>query len=84
MSIGRYDDLQGFHRFVEGRLSGLGEMPTPEECLAKWHAPRLSEKTLSEHVQAVREAFDDIEAGDVGEPADVFLDRFRRENGVLA
>lgn len=73
------NELESFHRFLGDQLARGGSMPTPEECLDLWRAQRVSEDGLDAEAEAeaIREAIEDMRAGDVGQPLREFLDEFR-------
>jgi hypothetical protein len=70
-------ELESFHRFLGDRLAH-GELAlTPEECLDLWRAQNPSEEDIEADTLAIREALDDMQAGDRGQPLQEFLTEFR-------
>lgn len=70
-------ELESFHRFLVDRLSHGDSMLSPEECLDLWRAQNPPEHESESDVEAIREAIDDMRAGDVGQPLQEFLAGFR-------
>ncbi len=73
------NELDSFHRFLGEQLASEGPALTPEECLALWRAQHPLDDELSASTRAIREALDDMEAGDTGQPLDIFLSEFRTD-----
>jgi hypothetical protein len=57
-------------------------MLSPEECLELWRAQNPSEDQFEAEAQAIREAIDDMRAGDVGQPLREFLMEFRAQKRI--
>jgi hypothetical protein len=79
MAIDRINDLFAFKSFIEEQLSSGGSCLTLDEALARWEDENQSAEDRSATVEAVREALDDMRAGDVGTPAREFLADLRRK-----
>lgn len=67
MPVDRINDLRAFRDFADARLSAEGVEPTLQEALALWEAENTRDER-AETVKAIREALDDMRAGDVGTP----------------
>ncbi|MHB1560868.1 MAG: hypothetical protein ACYC61_25725 [Isosphaeraceae bacterium] len=71
------NELESFHRFLADQLSPGDSMLSPEECLDLWRARNPPEHPSEAEVEAIREAIDDMRAGDAGQPVREFLGGFR-------
>ncbi len=71
------NELESFYRFLADQLSRGGSMLSPEECLDLWRARNPREHPSEAEVEAIREAIDDMRAGDAGQPLRDFLAEFR-------
>lgn len=70
-------ELESFHRFLGDQLVHGESLLTPEECLELWRARNPTDATIEADIRAVREAIDDMEAGDCGQPLRDFLTESR-------
>ena len=84
MIIDRRDDLKAFHEFVREQLANGGATLTPAETLALWELQHPSNEERAATVEALREALDDMRAGDTGIPARDFLAELRRKYNLPA
>ena len=71
------NELESFHRFLADQLSYGDSMLSPEECLDLWRAQNPPEHESEAEVEAIREAIDDMRAGDAGQPLREFLAELR-------
>jgi hypothetical protein len=76
-------ELEAFHQFLGEQLASGGSSLSPEECLELRRAQNPTGEQLSESVQALQEALDDMEASDVGQPLELFLAGVRQRNKPL-
>ena len=67
------NELEAFHRFLGEQLANGDSGLTPEECVDLWRARNPAYDELYSDVQAVKDALDDMEAGDYGIPLQDFL-----------
>ena len=67
------NELEAFHRFLADQITNGGPALTPEDCLELWRAQNPHDEEFRADVQAVKEALDDMEGGDVGMPLAEFL-----------
>ena len=78
------NELDSFCSF----LDGLRQEPTvemsPEEALAEWRAQQMSPQEFQESVQALREAIQDMEAGDKGVSFDEIVAAMRHKYNLSA
>jgi hypothetical protein len=79
MNSERRDDLTAFHHFVGEQLANGGASLSPAETLDLWEIQQVSDDDRTATVEALREALDDMRAGDTGIPADDFLAELRRK-----
>lgn len=79
MFTDRVNDPRAFHEFLGTKLSNEGETLTLDDCLGLWDAENQSDAERVETVQALREALDDVEAGDTGQPVPEVVDELRRK-----
>jgi hypothetical protein len=84
MATERINDLIAFKSFIEEELSSGGAGLTLDEALARWECENQTDHERTESVEAVREALDDMRAGDMGTPAREFLAELRRKYHLLA
>jgi hypothetical protein len=81
MATRQDNELARFHDFVGQQLAGGGKL-SPEEALDLWRAAHPQSEEFRESVQAVKDALDDMDAGDTGEPFDEFMRELRRSRGL--
>ena len=67
MSAERTNDIRAFKNFIDDQLTG-GALPTVDELLARWDSENETTEVQDATVQALREALDDMDAGDTGIP----------------
>jgi hypothetical protein len=70
-------ELESFHRFLGDQLAHGDLALTPEECLDLWRAQHPPDEDVEADTLAIREALDDMKAGDRGQPLNQFLTEFR-------
>jgi hypothetical protein len=75
-------DLADFHSFLGDMLKCRDRALSPEEVLQLWRAEHPVTKDFEETVEALREALDDLEAGEVGRPFAEFDAEFRAEHNL--
>jgi hypothetical protein len=80
MSTEAHQELQSFHQFVGEQLNAGESCLSPEEALEAWRLQNRSPEEYAEDVQAVREALADMEDGDTGTPAEIYLAEFRKRH----
>jgi hypothetical protein len=79
MAANRRDDLMAFRDFVNKQLADGGANLSPDECLALWDLENESDQERADTVQAVREALEQMRAGNTGVPLREALDELRRK-----
>jgi hypothetical protein len=79
MATDRSNDLRAFKLFIEAKLSNGGGDLTVDDALSLWDIETQPASAREANVQAIREALDDMHAGDTGMPADEFLADVRRK-----
>ena len=82
MATGRANNLRAFREFLDAKLSNGGGELTPEECLELWGVENEGTQERAATVQAVREALDDMRAGDTGIPARGAIAEIRRKHSL--
>jgi hypothetical protein len=82
MSTDAQFELRGFHEFVGHKLADGETTLSPEEVLDQWRAAHRSDAEMAEDVAAVREALDDMAAGDIGATLAEFDRDFRQRHGL--
>jgi hypothetical protein len=81
MKTATANELQAFHRFVGEKLGSTPADLSPEEVLGEWRILHPCPDELSASVAAVRNALDDMAAGDPGRPvAEVIAGLRKRHN----
>lgn len=75
-------DLASFHQFIGERLKEGDFDLSPEEALDIWRSEHPLPEDFEETVEALREALEDMDAGDVGIPAEQFFREFREAHGL--
>jgi hypothetical protein len=73
MSIDSNAELRSFGAYIAELIESGKEVVSPEDALARWRMQNLSPEEFDEEVAAIREALDDMEAGDKGRPMEEFL-----------
>lgn len=67
------EQLDNFHQFAARQLDNGGSELSLEQLLDLWRAENPTPDERSENVAAIQQALDDMDAGDVGEPADAVI-----------
>jgi hypothetical protein len=81
MATKRFNDLRAFRDFLNAKLSNAGNSLTLDECLDLWDIENQTDEERDDTIRAVREALDDMRAGDTGVPArEVIADLRRKHN----
>jgi hypothetical protein len=75
-------DLTGFHAFVGEQLKQGKLGLSPEEALDIWRTDHPLPEDFEETVEALREALDDLKAGDLGRPFEEFDVEFRARHNI--
>lgn len=75
-------EVESFRRSLGDQLAHGDSMLTPEECLDPWRAQDPSGQELEAETEAIREAIDDMKAGEAGQPLHEFLAEFRAEKRI--
>ena len=76
MSVTR-EQLDSFHRFAARQLDNGGSELSLEQLLDLWRIENPAPDERSESVAAIQQALNDMDAGDVGEPADAVIQEVR-------
>jgi hypothetical protein len=71
------NELEAFHQFISDKLADGGSLLTPEECVDLWRAQNPADEELRAGAAAIKEALDDLEAGDLGVPFSEFMAEFK-------
>ncbi len=82
MAAGAFDDARAFRDFLDAKLSDVGVGLSLQEALGLWEYETLADEDRSESARAIQEALDDMHAGDVGTPAEDFVQELRRRHGL--
>lgn len=82
MATERANDLRAFRDLLDAKLSNGGGDLTLEECLELWEVENEGPQERAATVQAVREALDDMRAGDTGLPARDAIAEIRRRHSL--
>ncbi len=82
MATERANDLRAFKGFIDEQLSNGGTDLTLDEALARWEYENAPEEEREETIRAVREALDDMRAGDTGIPASEAIAALRRKHNL--
>ena len=78
------DDLEAFHAFVGEQIANGGTSLTPAEALNVWEILHPSDTERAATVEALKEALEDMRAGDIGIPAREFFANLRSKYGLPA
>lgn len=81
MATDRLNDLRAFRDFADHELA-RGDDLTLDEALELWESENRDDDRAAT-VQAVREALDDMRAGDAGVPASEAIAELRRKHKLL-
>jgi hypothetical protein len=82
MATDRVNDLRAFRDFADLELSRGDRDLTLDEALELWESENESSQQRAATVRAVREALDDMQAGDVGIPAREAVSELRRKHNL--
>ena len=82
MSTDSNQELQSFYQFIEHELGAGTSALSPEEALETWRMQHPSPRQYTDDVQAIREALEDMKAGDTGVPLQAFREEFRRRHNL--
>ena len=82
MAIDRSNDPRAFRDFLDVKLSSGAVSPTLDECLDLWECENQTDADRADTVRAVREALDDMRAGDTGRPAREAVAELRRKHNL--
>jgi hypothetical protein len=77
--VERANDPRAFRDFLDAKLSDVGDALTLDEALGLWDLENAEEEEQAATVEAIREALDDMRAGDTGVPAREFVAEIRRK-----
>jgi hypothetical protein len=75
-------DLLSFHQFVTDQLKTGEPTLSPEEAVEVWRLCNRTREEYDEDVAAIREALEDLDAGEKGMPLEQFLDEFRKRHNL--
>jgi hypothetical protein len=78
------DDLKAFHAFVGEQIANGGASLTPAEALNVWEILHPSDTERAATVEALKDALEDMRAGDTGIPAREFFADLRNKYGLPA
>ena len=82
MATERANDLRAFRDFLDAKILNSGHELTPAECLELWESENESPQERAATVRAVREALDDMRAGDTGITASEAIAEIRRRHSL--
>jgi len=77
-------EVLSFHNFVAEQLKAGEDCLSPAEALEVWRLQNRTPDEFAADVQAIREALDDLDAGNLGTPLEVFRAEFRRRHNLDA
>ena len=75
-------ELVGFHQFIGELLKIRDGAVSPEEALDLWRADHPLSEEFEDSVEALREAFGEVDAGVPGVPAEQFFREFRERHNL--
>jgi hypothetical protein len=75
-------ELASFHEFISQRLKAGDHKLSPEEAVERWRSEHPLPEEFEDTVAALQEAFDEIDAGVPGIPAEQFFREFRERHGL--
>lgn len=82
MSIDSNAELRSFGEYIAKIVENGDESISPEDAVVRWRMQNLSPEEFDEEVAAIREALDDMEAGDKGVPWEQVLKEINAEFGL--
>jgi hypothetical protein len=82
MATERANDLRAFRDFANEQLSNGDTELTLDQCLGLWENEHETDEEPTDTIQAVREALNDMRAGDTGVPAREALAELRRKHNL--
>jgi hypothetical protein len=75
-------DLASFYEFIGKRLKEGDDKLSPEEALDIWRSEHPDSEEFEDTVAALREALEEMDAGNAGIPAEQFFREFREHHGL--
>jgi len=75
MSTGISTELHDFTLFLQAKLQAGETKISPEEALEQWREENPTEEEFEEEVRAIKEALDQMDAGERGVPAEEFANQ---------
>jgi hypothetical protein len=75
-------ELTAFHAFIGEQIKQRNFGLSPEEVLDLWRSDYPLPEDFEETVEALREALDDLKAGDLGRPFEEFDAEFRARHNL--
>jgi hypothetical protein len=75
-------ELRSFGEYVINLVESGNAQISPEDAVLRWRKQNLSPEEFDEEVAAIREALDDMEAGDRGTPWQQVLGEINAEFGL--
>jgi hypothetical protein len=82
MATERANDLRAFRGFIDEQLKNGGADLTLDEALELWEVENQGHDERAATVRAVREALDEMRAGDTGTPLKDYLAEVRRRHNL--
>ena len=80
MATERGNDLRAFRDFANEQLTNGRTEPTLDQCLELWENESQTDEERKDTIQAIREALDEMRAGDAGVPAHDATAELRRKH----
>lgn len=75
-----HQELASFHHFIGEQLNTGQPSMSPEEALETWRLQNRSPVEYEADVRAIKEALDDMDAGDAGIPLEEYLAEFEKRH----
>jgi len=75
-------DMVGFHQFIGEQIDRGDRGLSPEEAIDIWRSKHPLPGDFDENVEALREAFEEVDAGVPGISADQFFRELREAHGL--
>lgn len=77
------EHLDKFHHFASQQIADGPSALSLEEMVEQWRIEQRTPEVQAADVAAIREALDDMKAGDTGEPAEEASRQLRNEFGLV-
>lgn len=83
MATGYFNDARAFRDFLDTKLSDGADALSLDEALGLWEFETAPAEDQTESARAIKDALDDMRAGDLGRSSAEVVEAIRRKHGLL-